>query len=99
MYLGRIPASDLGSVDWSVYPASLGVTHELCAGIVDKPQLSLAEIMREEITEECGYDVPLEKIERVTSCRLKNTDTPPRARKAPIRLFLSPTKHENQGQR
>ena len=43
-----------------------GLTVELCAGIVDK-QLSLAEIAREEIEEECGYDVPLEKIEKITS--------------------------------
>ena len=43
-----------------------GVTIELCAGIVDK-DLSLAQIAREEIEEECGFDVPLEKIERVTA--------------------------------
>jgi len=43
-----------------------GMTVELCAGIVDK-QLSLAQIAQEEIEEECGYDVPLEKIERITS--------------------------------
>jgi len=43
-----------------------GVTVELCAGIVDK-QLSLAQIAKEEIEEECGYDVPLEKIEKITS--------------------------------
>jgi UDP-sugar diphosphatase len=43
-----------------------GLTVELCAGIVDK-KLSLAEIAREEIEEECGYDVPLEKIEKITS--------------------------------
>ena len=43
-----------------------GMTVELCAGIVDK-QLSLAQIAQEEIEEECGYAVPLEKIERITS--------------------------------
>jgi len=43
-----------------------GFTYELCAGIVDKP-LSLKEIAKEEILEECGYDVPLESIERITS--------------------------------
>lgn len=43
-----------------------GVTIELCAGIVDK-DLSLAQIAQEEIEEECGYDVPLEKIERITA--------------------------------
>ncbi len=43
-----------------------GFTYELCAGIVDK-ETSLAQIAREEIDEECGYDVPLEKIERISS--------------------------------
>lgn len=43
-----------------------GYTYELCAGIVDKDK-SLVEIAHEEILEECGYHVPLENIERVTS--------------------------------
>ena len=43
-----------------------GMTIELCAGIVDKA-LSLKEIAKEEIEEECGYSVPLEKIEKITS--------------------------------
>ncbi len=43
-----------------------GFTYELCAGIVDK-QSSLEQISKEEIDEECGYNVALEKIERVTS--------------------------------
>jgi len=43
-----------------------GMTVELCAGIVDK-ELSLAEIAKEEIEEECGYSVPLEQIEKITS--------------------------------
>ena len=43
-----------------------GMTVELCAGIVDK-ELSLLQIAKEEIEEECGYDVPLEKIEKITS--------------------------------
>lgn len=41
-------------------------TFELCAGIVDKKK-SLKQIIREEIDEECGYDVPLTKIEKITS--------------------------------
>lgn len=41
-------------------------TYELCAGIVDK-NVPLVQIAKEEIDEECGYDVPLEKIEKVTS--------------------------------
>ncbi len=43
-----------------------GMTIELCAGIVDK-DLTLQEIAHEEIEEECGYRVPLEKIEKITS--------------------------------
>ena len=43
-----------------------GITVELCAGIVDK-DLPLVQIAVEEIEEECGYQVPLEAIERVTS--------------------------------
>jgi len=43
-----------------------GMTTELCAGIVDK-DISLAHIAQEEIEEECGYAVPLENIEKITS--------------------------------
>ncbi|MDY0117325.1 MAG: NUDIX hydrolase, partial [Sulfurimonadaceae bacterium] len=43
-----------------------GYTYELCAGIIDK-DLTDKEIAREEIIEECGYDIPLENIQRVTS--------------------------------
>jgi len=43
-----------------------GMMYELCAGIVDKP-ISNIEIAKEEILEECGYDIPLENIEKITS--------------------------------
>jgi len=43
-----------------------GVTVELCAGLVDK-QLTLSQIAKEEIEEECGFDVPVERLERITS--------------------------------
>lgn len=43
-----------------------GETVELCAGIVDK-DLPLVQIAIEEIDEECGYQVPLDAIERVTA--------------------------------
>ncbi len=43
-----------------------GYTYELCAGIVDK-ESSLVQIAKEEIEEECGYDVPAECIEKITS--------------------------------
>ena len=43
-----------------------GMMYELCAGIVDKNK-SLAEIAKEEILEECGYDVPLQNIQRISA--------------------------------
>lgn len=56
-----------GSSQWP--PASAGITYELCAGLVDKPDLSLEEIARQEVLEECGYDVPASKLKRITSYR------------------------------
>ncbi|KFM74979.1 Uridine diphosphate glucose pyrophosphatase, partial [Stegodyphus mimosarum] len=55
-------------IDTKKYPASLGMTIELCAGIVDKVQ-SLEETARDEILEECGYSVPLTLLQKVTSYR------------------------------
>lgn len=55
-------------IDHSKYPGSLGVTYELCAGIVDK-QKSVEEIALEEIEEECGYNVPPEALQRITGFR------------------------------
>jgi UDP-sugar diphosphatase len=43
-----------------------GMTVELCAGLVDK-NLSLEQIAKEEILEECGFDVPVDNIEKITS--------------------------------
>ena len=43
-----------------------GYTLELCAGIVDKEK-SLEQIAKEEIYEECGYDVPVKKLDKITS--------------------------------
>ncbi|XP_015721163.1 uridine diphosphate glucose pyrophosphatase NUDT14 isoform X3 [Coturnix japonica] len=50
-------------------PAAVGVTYELCAGIVDKPHLSLEEIACEEILEECGYRVPVTNLRKISSYR------------------------------
>ncbi|CDQ67019.1 unnamed protein product [Oncorhynchus mykiss] len=50
-------------------PGSVGMTYELCAGLVDKADLSLEEIARQEVLEECGYDVPVAKLRRITSYR------------------------------
>ncbi len=43
-----------------------GMMYELCAGIVDK-DASKKQIAKEEILEECGYDVPLQNIEKINS--------------------------------
>ncbi|XP_053139915.1 uridine diphosphate glucose pyrophosphatase NUDT14 [Hemicordylus capensis] len=50
-------------------PASVGITYELCAGIVDKPELSLEEIACEEVLEECGYSVPIANLKKIASYR------------------------------
>jgi len=41
-------------------------TYELCAGIIDK-DISLSQIVQEEIDEECGYEVKLDNISKITS--------------------------------
>ncbi len=41
-------------------------TYELCAGLVDK-DMSLEEIVCEEIDEECGYKVDIKDIKKITS--------------------------------
>lgn len=55
---------DPNNIDYEKYPPSIGVTVELCGGKVDK-QKSVKEIAQEDVLEECGYNVPLEKIEVV----------------------------------
>ena len=58
VYMSKVgPELDVGDqVDTDKFPGSLGLTLELCAGIVDK-KLSLEEIAVEEVREECGYQV------------------------------------------
>ena len=43
-----------------------GFMYELCAGIVDK-EMSITQIAQEEVLEECGYDVPINSIQKVSS--------------------------------
>ncbi|KAK3912771.1 Uridine diphosphate glucose pyrophosphatase NUDT14 [Frankliniella fusca] len=70
VYYSSIPEDDKksGRIDTSKHPPSLGITLEFCAGIVDKNK-SLVETAREEVLEECGYDVPLEKFEWFKTAR------------------------------
>lgn len=63
VYYNSIPVEDRNCpIDTEKYPAQLGVTLELCAGIVDKNK-SLPEIAAEEVLEECGYKVDPAKLE------------------------------------
>ncbi|AZV46939.1 hypothetical protein C3L23_06535 [Nautilia sp. PV-1] len=43
-----------------------GYTLELCAGLCDKDKPNI-EIAKEEVLEECGYDVDVKNIQRITS--------------------------------
>ncbi len=45
---------------------NIGLTVELCAGIVDK-NISLVDIAREEVEEECGFAVASNDMERITA--------------------------------
>ncbi|XP_063895969.1 uridine diphosphate glucose pyrophosphatase NUDT14 isoform X2 [Helicoverpa armigera] len=70
IYFNSVPPCDREDeeIDTEKYPASLGITLEMCAGIVDKKK-SLQEIAREEVLEECGYDVPLKELHQIASYR------------------------------
>lgn len=50
------------------FPPKEAITTELCAGIVDK-DLPWNEIAREELIEECGYNVPVDRIEEIIRFR------------------------------
>ncbi|VDM95934.1 unnamed protein product, partial [Onchocerca ochengi] len=52
-------------INWSKYPISMGETIELCAGLVDKPNVSKRKHMQEEILEECGYNVNEAEIQSI----------------------------------
>ena len=66
-YLSKLPFNE-GAVDVEKYPASLGMTLELCAGMVDKNK-TLVEIAQDEVREECGYEVPISAFSKIISYR------------------------------
>lgn len=70
VYYGIVSSAgdSIENIDLEKYPPKIGVTLELCAGIVDK-DLPLVEIAREEVLEECGYDVPVERMEEIMTYR------------------------------
>uniref|UniRef100_A0A915E6V2 Uridine diphosphate glucose pyrophosphatase NUDT14 n=1 Tax=Ditylenchus dipsaci TaxID=166011 RepID=A0A915E6V2_9BILA len=55
----------LSGIEWAKYPKELGDTLELCAGLMDKKGKSPVETIRDEILEECGYTVELERIQLI----------------------------------
>nr|XP_020015069.1 LOW QUALITY PROTEIN: uridine diphosphate glucose pyrophosphatase [Castor canadensis] len=50
-------------------PGSVGVTVELCAGLVDQPGLSLEEVACKEAWEECGYRLVPSDLRQVATYR------------------------------
>ncbi|CAH0560974.1 unnamed protein product [Brassicogethes aeneus] len=69
VYFGSIPEQESqGDIDVQKYPAEIGATIELCAGIVDKA-LPLEDIACEEVFEECGYHVKPSMLEKISSYR------------------------------
>lgn len=55
-------------IDTKKYPASLGIALEMCAGIIDK-NIPVNEIAREEVLEECGYNVETSNLQKIMSYR------------------------------
>lgn len=53
-------------VDVKRYPATLGLSLELCAGIIDKDK-SVVEIARDELKEECGYEAPVSAFKEINT--------------------------------
>ena len=78
---GRRLGCELGpgsKVDTATVPPSVGFTLELCAGIAVKPELSLAEVAREEVEEECGYRVPVDRLTKlIRDCTLTSISSLP----------------------
>lgn len=70
IYYNSITPEDrkASKIDTNKYPASLGIALEICAGIIDK-NLPIEEIAKEEVLEECGYNVELSNLEKVLAYR------------------------------
>ncbi|XP_053203766.1 uridine diphosphate glucose pyrophosphatase NUDT14-like [Panonychus citri] len=60
---------DLEKGTIEVDPAINGYTLEMCAGIIDKPGLTIEQIAKEEVLEETGYDIPVSSLQFVCSSR------------------------------
>lgn len=75
VYMSSLTASatDMSEVDVTHLPTTsdkkVGYTMELCAGLADKEGKTPQQVMQEEISEETGYNVPLESIKFIGSFR------------------------------
>ena len=69
MYLAQIPNIHQGSiVKTDEHDIKKGYSLELCAGIVDKND-NIEKIAKDEVLEECGYDVPESSLRKIFSFR------------------------------
>lgn len=69
VYYNSIPEEERkDGLDTQKYPPKRGVTLELCAGVIDK-SATIEEIAKDEVLEECGYDVPLSNLHKVVTYR------------------------------
>uniref|UniRef100_A0A1I7WQF6 Nudix hydrolase domain-containing protein n=1 Tax=Heterorhabditis bacteriophora TaxID=37862 RepID=A0A1I7WQF6_HETBA len=62
-WVTKLPENEgksLNDIHWSKFDTFMGYTLELCAGLIDK-DIPIKEIAREEIEEECGYKVNIDK--------------------------------------
>jgi len=66
VYYAFLPECGQDMVDLESYPPTLGLSLELCAGIVDKDK-PLVEIARDELQEECGYKVPASAFKQIST--------------------------------
>ncbi len=64
-------SEDSGEIPITASP-DVGVSYELCAGIVDK-KISLEEIAKEEVLEETGYDISVDQLKHIMTCRSVGT--------------------------
>jgi len=66
VYCAYLPEHGPDAINLEQYPPTLGLSLELCAGIVDKDK-PLVEIAREELQEECGYVVPASALKQIST--------------------------------
>lgn len=65
LYAAKLRTAEKNGEDCNI-PLAEGFTCELCAGLVDKEK-PMAMIVKEEILEECGYDVDVDSILHLTT--------------------------------